>query len=481
MKNPFQRLFRARDKPRDAVSGALSFFFGSSASGKSVNPQNAIQMSAVYACVRVISETIASLPLGVYEDTDDGSHKALEHPLYRLLHDEPNGEMTSFVWRETMLSHLLLWGNAYCQIIRSGRAKIIGLYPLLPDRMSVDRDTSSGKLIYTYTTSEGKQTQLRTEDVLHIPGLGFDGIIGYSPIALEKNAIGLGISAEEYGSRFFQNGARPSGVLTHPNTVKDPKRLRESWNSAYGGTSNGAKVAVLEEGIVFSPISLPNNEAQFLETRKFQVEEICRIYRVPPHLVGNLDRATFSNIENQSIDFAVHTIRPWLIRIEQAMNRALFTDSEKGKFYTRFNLDGLMRGDYKSRMEGYAIARQNGWMSANDIRALENQNPIPEEQGGSTYLINGNMIPINLCGIGALLNAVAAVEQANQDSQDTADDSNANSDDEQNDDSDSEQNDEQNDEQNEQKKNGKKKSQPQKNRRSASNVGRGQPGKEMPT
>jgi len=394
MKNPLKGLFKARDKPQDAVSSALSFAFGSSISGKSVNPRNAIQMSAVYACVRVIAETIASLPFAVYEDTGEGSRKATDHQLYRLLHDEPNTEMTSFVWRETMLSHLLLWGNSYSQIIRSGRAKIIGLYPLLPDRMDVDRD-SSGKLTYTYTTSDGKQTKLRPEDVLHIPGLGFDGIMGYSPIALEKNAIGLGISAEEYGSKFFQNGARPSGILTHPNTVKDPKRLRESWNAAYGGSGNGSKVAILEEAMSFTPISMPNNESQFLETRKFQVEEICRIYRVPPHLVANLDRATFSNIEHSSIDFAVHTIRPWLVRIEQAINRALFAENEKGHFYAQFNIDGLMRGDYKSRMEGYAIARQNGWMSANDIRGLENLNPIADEEGGNAYMVNGNMLPIS--------------------------------------------------------------------------------------
>ena len=228
----------------------------------------------------------------------------------------------------------------------------------------------------------------------------------------------MGIAAEEYGSTFFKNGARPSGVLTHPNTVRDPKRLRDNWNATYGGSSNGGKVAILEENMSFTPISLPNNEAQFLETRRFQVEEICRIYRVPPHLVGNLDRATFSNIENQSIDFAVHTIRPWLVRIEQAMNRALFADSEKAgspggrRFYVQFNLDGLMRGDYKSRMEGYAIARQNGWMSANDIRALENLNPISEEEGGSTYLVNGNMVPVNLCGITQLIAAAAAAEAA---------------------------------------------------------------------
>ena len=408
MRNPFSRLFRARDKPHrqtlpeDAVSAAPTFSFGSSMSGKSVTPSSAIQVSAVYACVRVIAETIASLPLHVYESTDAGSRKANEHTLYRLLHDEPNTEMTSFIWREVMLSHLLLYGNSYCQIIRSGRSRIVGLYPLLPDHMAVDRDTK-GKLTYTYTTSEGRMEQLNPEDVLHIPGLGFDGVMGYSPIALEKAAIGLGIAAEEYGSKFFQNGARPSGILTHPNTVKDPAALRASWNAAYGGSGNASRVAVLEEGMTFVPLSMPNNEAQFLETRKFQVTEICRIFRVPPHMIGDLERATFSNIESQNISFAVHTIRPWLVRIEQAINKTLIPENEKGRYYAQFNIDGLMRGDYKSRMEGYAIARQNGWMSANDIRALENLNPISEEEGGNAYLVNGNMIPISLAGLGVLL------------------------------------------------------------------------------
>ncbi len=402
MKNPFTALFRARDKPgkqqsvQNAVSAATTFSFGGSSAGKSVTPRNAIQVSVVYACVRVIAETIASLPFAVFQETKEGSVKALDHPLYHIIHDEPNSEMTSFVWRETMLTHLLLWGNSYSQIIRSGRGKIIGLYPLLPDHMEVDRDDRTGNLIYTYSTTRGDTVRLRPEDVLHIPGLGFDGIMGYSPIAIEKNAIGLGIAAEEYGSKFFSNGATPSGILSHPNTVKNPKALREAWMEAYGGSSNSNRVAILEEGMTFTRISMPNNEAQFLETRKFQVSEICRIYRVPPHMIGDLDRATFSNIENQSISFAVHTIRPWLVRIEQAMNRALFSEKEKGVFYVQFNLDGLMRGDYKSRMEGYAIGRQNGWLNANDIRALENMNPIPDEQGGNVYLVNGNMIPIHV-------------------------------------------------------------------------------------
>ena len=395
MKNPFTALFRARDKPRDAVSAATTFSFGTSGSGKPVNARTAIQVSTVYACVRVIAETVASLPFAVYEQDKAGSKKAIDHPLYRILHDEPNPEMTSFVWREAMLTHLLLWGNSYSQILRAGRGSIIGVYPLLPDRMEVDRD-DKGNLTYTYSTTNGQTVKLRPEDVLHIPGLGFDGIMGYSPIAVERNAVGLAIAAEEFGSKFFGNGATPSGILTHPNTVKNPKALRESWMEAYGGSSNANRVAILEEGMTFTRISMPNNEAQFLETRKFQVEEICRIYRVPPHMIGDLEHATFSNIEHQSIDFAVHCIRPWLVRIEQSINRSLFSDQEKGHFYSQFNLDGLMRGSYKERMEGYAIGRQNGWLNANDIRDLENMNPIPEADGGNAYLVNGNMIPISL-------------------------------------------------------------------------------------
>ena len=400
MKNPFTALFRARDKPgrrpspRDSVSAAAAFPFGLSGSGKSVNARSAIQVSAVYACVRVIAETVASLPFAVFEQDKQGSQKALDHPLYRLLHDEPNPEMTSFVWREAMLTHLLLWGNSYSQILRAGRGNIVGIYPLLPDRMEVDRD-DKGRLTYTYSTTNGQQVKLRPEDVLHIPGLGFDGVMGYSPIAVERNAVGLSIAAEEFGSKFFGNGATPSGILTHPNTVKNPKALRESWMAAYGGSSNSNRIAILEEGMTFTRISMPNNEAQFLETRKFQVEEICRIYRVPPHMIGDLEHATFSNIEHQSIDFAVHCIRPWLVRIEQSVNRALFTEQEKGRYYCQFNLDGLMRGSYKERMEGYAIGRQNGFLSANDIRRLENQNPIPREDGGDAYLVNGNMLPIS--------------------------------------------------------------------------------------
>ena len=396
-------LFRTRDTPRNATSGnAYSFFMGTSAAGKSVNERSAMQMTAVYACVRILSESIAGLPLHMYRYEEDSSKtKAVEHPLYHLLHDEPNPEMTSFIFRETLMSHLLLWGNAYAQIIRNGKGEIIALYPLMPNRMKVERD-AKGRLYYEYQTMKedaptmkGAVYQLDPSEVLHVPGLGFDGLVGYSPIAMAKNAIGLAIAAEEYGSKFYANGAAPSGVLEHPNVLKDPAKVRDSWNAAFGGSSNAHRVAVLEEGMKYTPISISPNEAQFLETRKFQIDEIARIFRVPPHMVGDLEKSSFSNIEQQSLEFVKYTLNPWVCRWEQALQRALLSDDEKGKYFFRFNVEGLLRGDYQSRMQGYATARQNGWMSANDIRELENIDRIPAELGGDLYLVNGNMLPLS--------------------------------------------------------------------------------------
>ena len=235
-------------------------------------------------------------------------------------------------------------------------------------------------------------------EVLHIPGLGFDGLVGYSPIAMAKNAIGMAIACEEYGAKFFANGATPGGILEHPGVVKDPERVRASWNSAFGGSANANKVAVLEEGMKYTPISISPNEAQFLETRKFQINEIARIFRVPPHMVGDLEKSSFSNIEQQSLEFVKYTLEPWLIRWEQSLVRSLILPGDKGKYFIKFNVDGLLRGDYESRMNGYATARQNGWMSANDIRALENLDQISEEDGGNLYLINGNMTKLKDAG-----------------------------------------------------------------------------------
>lgn len=399
-------IFKARDKPVNSTSGsAFSFFMGGSLAGKRVNERTSMQMTAVYSCVRILSEAVASLPLHVYRYTESGSkEKATDHPLYFLLHDEPNPEMTSFLFRETLMTHILLWGNAYCQIIRNGKGEVIALYPLMPDRMEVDRDRD-GKLYYQYTTVQedpktmkGTIVKLLPTDVLHIPGLGFDGLVGYSPIAMAKNAIGLAIAAEEYGSKFYANGAAPSGVLEHPGVIKDPSRVRESWVNTFGGSANSNKVAVLEEGMKYTPISINPSDAQFLETRKFQINEIARIFRIPPHMVGDLEKSSFSNIEQQSLEFVKYTLDPWVVRWEQGIKRALLSVDEKKEYFIKFNVDGLLRGDYQSRMNGYAVGRQNGWMSANDIRELENLDRIPEDAGGDLYLVNGNMLPLSEAG-----------------------------------------------------------------------------------
>ena len=402
----FPGIFNSRDNPTNRTAGAsYSFFMGGTTAGKTVTERTAMQMTAVYSCVRILSEAVAGLPLHLYRYNESGGkEKAIDHPLYQLLHDEPNPEMSSFVFRETLMTHLLLWGNAYAQIIRNGKGEVVALYPLMPNKMTVDRDTC-GKLYYSYQRSNEEAIQskdskviLKPSDVLHIPGLGFDGLVGYSPIAMAKNAIGMAIACEEYGAKFFSNGASPGGVLEHPGTIKDPQRIRESWQSTFGGSGNANKIAVLEEGMKFTPIGIAPEQAQFLETRKFQIDEIARIFRVPPHMVGDLDKSSFSNIEQQSLEFVKYTLDPWVVRWEQSIARSLLTPEEKKTYFAKFNLDGLLRGDYQSRMQGYAIGRQNGWMSANDIRELENLDLIPAEEGGYLYLINGNMLPLQNAG-----------------------------------------------------------------------------------
>lgn len=386
-------------------SGGYSFFFGTTTSGRPVTERSAMQMTAVYSCVRILAEAVAGLPLHVYEQTSEGGKvKALDHPLYPLLHDEPNPEMTSFVFRETLMTHLLLWGNAFAQVLRNGRDEVIALYPLMPNRMTVGRD-ESGRLYYEYQRSwdepggRWETVTLRSHDVLHIPGLGFDGLVGYSPIAMAKNAIGLAQATEDYGASFFANGAAPGGVLEHPGTIKDPSRVRESWQQTFGGARNSNKVAVLEEGMKYTPISVSPEQAQFLETRKFQINEIARIFRIPPHMIGDLEKSSFSNIEQQSLEFVKYTLDPWVIRWEQAITKTLLNAREKPRVFVKFNVEGLLRGDYESRMNGYAVARQNGWMSANDIRALENLDRISAEDGGDLYLVNGNMLPLSMAGV----------------------------------------------------------------------------------
>ena len=393
---PEQRSASVAPKVQDFIKGVDVDMGGGPASGVAVDETRAMQTSAVYACVRLISETVASLPCCLFKREKNDQIKAVEHPLFEVLHDMPNGEMTSFTFRECMMASLLLYGNAYARIIRDKAGHCSELWYLKPQCMQVERDMNTKRIKYTYSDDvQNKTIVYKPEQIFHIVGLSYDGVKGMSPIDQARESIGLALATEEYGARFFGNGARPGGVLEHPGVLKDPEKLRESWNKVYQGTKNSNKVAVLEEGMKYHEIGLSPEASQFLQTRKYQLNEICRIFRVPPHMVGDLERSTFSNIEHQSIDFVTHTIRPWLVRWEQAMYKCLLDESERQLYYARFNVDGLLRGDFATRMNGYAIARQNGWMSANDIRALEELNPLSDEQGGNAYLLNGNMMPIS--------------------------------------------------------------------------------------
>lgn len=419
---PMEELPKIEDNVRD--SGSI-FVFGQTISGERVDEKSAMQIATVYACVRLLAETVASLPLHLYRYADNGAgkEKAIDHPLYKILYRQANPEMTSFSFRELFVTDLLLWGNAYAQIVRDGKNGILGLYPLLPENVEIDR-AENGDLFYTYHAytdekpgEHDKDIIFRRDEILHVPGLGFNGLVGFSPIAMMKNSLGTTLAVEKYGSAFFKNGAQPAGVLEHPGILKDPQKIRENWMNAYGGASNAHKVAVLEEDMHYKPISLPPEDSQFLSTREFGVEEICRIFRVPPHMVQDLKRATFNNIEHQSIDFVMHTIMPWLVRIEQGIIKDVLIEEEQDEYFPKFNVDGLMRGDYKSRMDGYAVGFSNGFLSPNDIRRLENMDLIPAEEGGDDYYLNGSYTKLKDAGSAYGGNAVA--EQEKKESEET--------------------------------------------------------------
>ncbi len=387
------RLFEGRNDKKGDGTQFSGWLRGQNVEEISANEHNALQLTAVYACVRILSETIASLPLNVYQNLDNGKDKAKDHPLYDVLHNQANEEMTSFIFRETMTAHLLLWGNCYAEIEYDRAGRVRGLWPLLPDRTNPERDRATNKLFYQ-TTIKNERIRLPSDRVLHIPGLGFDGLVGYSPLQMVKKSMELGMYAERFGSDFFKNGTNVGAVVTHPGTLGDGafERLRKSLQEKYEGLGKAHRMMLLEEGMTFAKNMIPPNEAQFLETRKFQISEIARFFRVPPHMLADLERATFSNIEHQAIEFVTHTLRPWLVRWEQQMQKDLFTEEERKKFSVGHVIDGLLRGDIKSRYEAYSIGRQNGWLSADDIREKEDMNPLPDGQG-KTYLIPLNMIP----------------------------------------------------------------------------------------
>lgn len=367
----------------------LSSLWGGTPSktGVRVNSETALSFSAVYACVRVISETIASLPLNVMVRDEEGNRTiAYDHPIQKLLHSEPNKNMSSFQLREMLQARTLLKGNSYGLIIRDNGALPISIEPI---NQEVKPIVYQGDLFYQIGESS---TPVLARDIIHIPALSYDGIVGKSPIMVAKESIGLGLAAQEFGSSFFGNGANMSGVLEHPNALSDEaaKRVKASWDAAHAGLDKAQTTALLEEGMKYQRISIAPNDAQFIETRKFQVNEIARLYRVPPHMIQDLERATFSNIEAQSIEFVTHTIRPWLVRWEQELNRKIFKESEKGTHFVKFNIDGLLRGDAKSRADYYRTMFNVGALSQNDIRRLENMNAIED---GDKYFVQTNMAP----------------------------------------------------------------------------------------
>lgn len=374
----------------------LSLFNYTSNTGALINERTALELTPVSAAIKIISESIASLPFCVYKRGKEGAkERAYQHPLYSILHDSPNPYFTSFTFWETVVSHMLLWGNAYAEIEWDPSGQVKALWLLRPDltRPIVDDKGS----LYYQTVIRGNTIQLPYYRVLHIYGLGFDGLMGYSPIRLYREAIGLAKATEKYGAVYFGNGAKPGGVLEHPSNLTEPaqERLKAGWNEMHQGLDNAHRIAILEEGLTYKQIGLPPEDSQFLETRKFQIAEVSRIYRVPLHMLGELDRSTNNNIEHQSIEFLTYTLNSWLVRIEQSCGLKLMTQKERTKYYCEHIVDSLLRGDIKTRYEAYQIGRQNGWLSANDIRKKENENPIPKEEGGDSYMVNTAMQPIS--------------------------------------------------------------------------------------
>jgi HK97 family phage portal protein len=353
---------------------------GRSAAGISMNESKALSIGAVYTAVRILSGTIGSLPLHVYRrDSNDRREFATSHWAYALLRDSPNEYHTSIIWRELMMAHLLLWGNAYNRIEWIGNGSARNLYPLMPWDVTPRRLTSGAQVYDVQLAGGGKET-LPSDEILHIPGLMYDGIKGVSVISKMRDSAGLAKAAEEFGSKFFANGARPGVVLEVPGRMKEDaqKKLAQSVNEKFTG-ENAFRAMVLEEGAKLHTVQMPLQDAQFLETRKYQRSEILGWYGVPPHLGGDTERSTSwgTGIEQQDIGYAKHTITPWCVRIEQEINRKLF--GRGSGIYAKFNLDGLMRGDFKSRMDGYRIAVGAPFLTRNEARRLEDWNTITDK------------------------------------------------------------------------------------------------------
>lgn len=365
-----------------------------SVTGIDVHETVAMQANAVYACVLVLAETMGTIPLVLYHRSPDGGkQRAPEHPLYRLLHDTPNPEMTSVDFRQSMMGHRLLWGNAYAEIERDVSGRPIALWPLRPDRMAIWRSLDTKQLEYWYSLYTGGVAVLQPEQVLHLKNLSIDGIRGMSPIAWQREAVAGELALEQFANSFFGNDATPGGFLSHPGTLSDKARenIKKGYEAAHKGLTMAHRMAVFEEGITWQKVGVAPEDAQFLASRQFSLTTIARMYRVPMHLLSELGRVTHANIEHMGIDFVTHTIRPHCVNWEQAIAHKLIMPAEAASYFAEFNIEGLLRGDLASRYQSYAIGRQWGWLSPNEIRNKENMNPIPDEDGGNDYLVPLNM------------------------------------------------------------------------------------------
>lgn len=348
-------------------------FSQSTGAGSHVSPDSALQVNAVYACVRILSETIASLPLKTYQETTEG-RELVRHPLSALLGQSPNGEQTAFEVREFLMTNLGLRGNSYAQVIRRG-GRVVAIEPLNSRYMDVSRGANS-ELVFDYQ-QPGMPRVFSGGEIWRIAGLSSNGVTGMSPVTQARESIGIAIAGEKQAAKLFSNGAQIPGVLEFPDMLSDEQieHLRTQFAEKHQGSDNAHKPLILESGMKYAAVGMSNSDAQFLESRKYQIADIARLYRVPLHMLNELDKATFSNIEHQSIEFVMHTIRPWLVRIEQSIARDLLTERERQSIFVSHSVEGLLRGDTKSRYESYTQAINAGWMSPNEARKLENRNP----------------------------------------------------------------------------------------------------------
>jgi HK97 family phage portal protein len=373
--------------------------------GIPVDEDTALTLTAAYAAINVISSDVAMLPLKVYRRRRDGRRdRVLDHPVTELLAISPDGETTACRWRQALTGHVLGWGNGYAEITFAG-GRPSGLYLLDPKRTRAERRPQDNHLFYRHGTGT-----LPRDRVLHVAGLSFDGLSGYSPIRLAREAIALGLAAEYYGAAFFGNQARPSGVLRHPSklSAEAQARLRESWEALHNG-AGAHRTAVLSEGMEFQSITVPPEDAQFLATRQFQVVEIARMYRLPPHKLGDYSQSHLANIEASNIDYLTTTLMPWLGAIEDEFTRKLFTPEERARgFYCEHDANALLRGDITSRFGAYSVALRDGWLNRDDVRERENLNPIGEPSGGRIYTVQAQMVPLGQLGAPAAPQAQAS-------------------------------------------------------------------------